>query len=142
MYEAKTKVTDAAVADFIAAVEDPVKRDEALRLDALFRRVTGFTPRMWGPSIIGYGRYHYKYATGHEGDAAATGFSPRKAEHSLYIMPGYTDYGEILDRLGKHRLGKACLYIKSIDKIDLGALEDLIRTGLTDLGKLYPVFPD
>ncbi len=142
MYETKTKVTSITVADFIAAVEDPAKRDEATRLDALFRRVTGFTPRMWGPSIIGYGRYHYRYATGHEGDAAATGFSPRRAEHSLYIMPGYADYGAILDRLGKHRLGKACLYIKSIDRIDLTALEELIGTGLADLAKIYPVFPD
>ena len=141
MAETKTKPTVVSIADFIAAVEPAAKRAESEALDALFRRVTGWEPVMWGPSIIGYGRYHYRYATGHEGDAAATGFSPRKAEHSIYIMPGYQDYGSLLDRLGKHRIGKACLYVRRLEDIDLGVLEELIRTGLADLGKLYPVFP-
>ena len=141
MAETKTKPTVVSVADVIAAVEPAAKRAESEALDALFRRATGWEPVMWGPSIIGYGRYHYRYATGHEGDAAATGFSPRKAEHSIYIMPGYQDYGSLLDRLGKHRIGKACLYVRRLEDIDLGVLEELIRTGLADLGKLYPVFP-
>ena len=139
MAETKTKPTIVSPADFIAAVPDDRNRAEAHQLDALFRRVTGWQPVMWGPSIIGYGSYHYRYDSGREGDAAATGFSPRKAEHSLYIMPGYQDYGDILGRLGKHRLGKACLYIKKLDDIDMAVLEQLVRRGIDDLARLYPV---
>jgi hypothetical protein len=96
---------------------------------------------MWGPSMVGYGSYAYRYESGHGGTALATGFSPRKAELSIYIMPGYQDYGAILTRLGKHRLGKACLYVRKLSDIDLGVLEELIRAGLDDLGKLWPVRP-
>lgn len=141
MPENKTQPTDVAVADFIAAVEPPERRAEAAELDALFRRVTGFAPRMWGPSIIGYGNYHYRYASGREGDAPATGFSPRKAELSLYIMPGYADYGAILSRLGRHRLGKSCLYLRHLADADPEVLADLIRTGLADLDRMWPVMP-
>jgi len=141
MADQKTVPTQVAVADFIAAVENPERRADAVVLEAFFSRVTGFVPQMWGPSIIGFGRYRYRYATGREGIAAATGFSPRKAELSLYIMPGYQEYGAILDRLGKHRLGKACLYIKHLSDIDMGVLEELVRRGLTDLNRLWPVEP-
>lgn len=139
--EAKTKPTDVSVDALLAAVEPPEKRAEAQALDALFRRVTGWQPVVWGPSMIGYGRYHYRYESGREGDALATGFSPRKAEHSIYIMPGYADYGDLLSRLGKHRIGKACLYVKRLSDIDLGVLEEMIRRGLTDLSARYPVTP-
>lgn len=142
MAENKTKPNPVPVADFIAAVEPPARRAEAERLDALFRQVTGFTPAMWGPTIIGYGHYHYRYASGREGDAPATGFSPRKAELSLYIMPGYQDYAALLSRLGKHRLGKSCLYIRHLSEIDMDVLAELIATGLTDLGKFWPVNRD
>ena len=141
MAELKTKPTAITVADFIAAVPDDRKRAEAQVLDAMFRRVTGWQPVMWGPSIIGYGSYHYRYATGHEGDAATTGFSPRKAEHSLYIMPGHQGYADILARLGKHRIGKACLYIKKLDDIDMTVLEELVRRGVDDMAMLYPLTP-
>lgn len=141
MPENKTQPTDVAVADFIAAVEPPERRAEAAELDALFRRVTGFAPRMWGPSIIGYGSYHYRYASGREGDAPATGFSPRKADLSLYIMPGYADYGAILSRLGRHRLGKSCLYLRHLADADPEVLADLIRAGLADLDRMWPVMP-
>ena len=137
----KTQPTDIAPTDFIATIEHDRKRAEATELNALFQRVTGFTPVMWGPSMIGYGRYHYKYATGREGDFLATGFSPRKTAHSIYIMPGYADFGEILSRLGKHKIGNSCLYVNKLADIDLTVLEELIRAGLQDLNSHWPVQP-
>lgn len=139
--ENKTRPTGQAIADFIASVEPPAKQEDARALDHLFRDVTGFEPVMWGPSIIGYGRYHYRYDSGREGDFLATGFSPRKARHSIYIMPGYADYGDILARLGKHKMGKSCLYVNKLADIDLEVLADLIRAGLRDLDKTWPVQP-
>ena len=141
MTENKTRPTDASVADFLAAVEPARKRDDALALDRLFRRVTGWQPRLWGPSIIGYGAYHYVYDSGREGDFLATGFSPRKANLVVYILPGYADFGALLDRLGKHRLGKSCLYINKLSDIDESVLEELIRAGLDDLATRWPVRP-
>jgi hypothetical protein len=126
---------------FLAAVEPAGKREEALALDSFFRRVTGWEPTLWGPSMVGYGRYRYRYDSGREGEALATGFSPRKAEHVLYIMPGYGDHGDILARLGPHRTGKSCLYLKRLDAIDMGALEELVRAGLRDLSARWPVSP-
>ena len=140
MAETKTKPTDVTVADFLAAA-DPGKRADALVLDALFRRVTGFVPRMWGPTMVGYGRYDYVYASGHGGSAMATGFSPRKAEHSIYALSGYADQGAQLARLGKHRIGKACLYVKRLSDIDLVVLEEMIGLGLADLGKRWVITP-
>ena len=137
----KTVPTDVAVEDFIAAVTPERKQDEARQLDALFREVTGYAPRMWGPTIIGYGQYHYVYDSGREGDFLATGFSPRKAQHSIYVMPGYTDFSEILSRLGKHKIGKSCLYVNKLADIDLDVLAELIRAGLDDLDKRWPVQP-
>lgn len=141
MPENKTKPTEITVADFIAAIDDPARRADAIALDALFRRVTGWTPVMWGPSMIGYGAYDYTYASGHSGSSLATGFSPRKAELSIYILPGYQDYGAILARLGKHKTGKSCLYVKRLSDIDTAALEDLVRTGVQDLSAKWPVRP-
>lgn len=137
--ENKTKPTDATVEDFLAGVEPEKKREEARVLDQLFRKVTGWQPVMWGPAIIGYGSYHYKYASGREGDMCATGFSPRKAQHSVYILPGYADFGDYLDRLGKHTIGTSCLYFKKLEDIDLDVLAELIEAGLEDLGQKYPV---
>ncbi len=110
-------------------------------LGRLFREATGFAPQMWGPSIIGYGRYHYRYASGREGDFLATGFSPRKTAHSIYIMPGYADFSGILSRLGKHKLGKSCLYVNKLPDIDLDVLSELIKAGLEYLDSLWPVEP-
>lgn len=141
MAENKTTATDVSVAAFIAAVGPPARRAEAERLDALFRRATGFVPRMWGPSIIGYGRYRYRYASGREGEMCATGFSPRKADLSIYILPGYTDFSLILKDLGPHRLGKSCLYIRRLSDVDEACLERLVRAGLDDLGARWPVQP-
>lgn len=96
---------------------------------------------MWGPSIIGYGKYDYRYKSGREGAFLATGFAPRKAAFSIYIMPGYTDFGDILSRLGKHRTGKSCLYVNKLSDIDPDILAELIRAGLDDLATRWPVRP-
>lgn len=138
----KTQATAADVGRFLEAVAHPVRRADALVLDALFRRVTGWTPRMWGPSMVGYGRYRYVYDSGREGEMLATGFAPRKAALSIYIMPGYADFGDILARLGKHRHGKSCLYVNKLADIDLGVLEELIRAGLDDLARRWEIAPD
>lgn len=137
----KTAATDVRVAAFLAQVEPERRRADAQRLDEIFREVSGFEPRMWGPSIVGYGRYHYKYESGREGDFLATGFAPRKANLVIYIMPGYTDFSAILARLGKHKIGKSCLYINKLDDIDLGVLKELIAAGIEDLGRHWPVEP-
>ncbi|WP_296419441.1 DUF1801 domain-containing protein [Pseudooctadecabacter sp.] len=139
MAENKTKATDHDVTAFLEAVEHPVRRADGLVLDAMFRQITGWTPRMWGPTIVGYGSYDYVYDSGRSGTSLATGFSPRKAALSLYIMPGYQDYSDIRDRLGKHKIGKACLYINKLADVDLSVVEELVRRGVDDLGKKYPV---
>ena len=141
MAENKTQSTGASVAEFIASVDHPGRREDAERLDLIFRETTGFEPRMWGPSLIGYGRYHYRYDSGREGDFLATGFSPRKANMVCYILPGYADFGPILDRLGKHKLGKSCLYLGRLDGVDEDVLRELIAAGLADLRQRYEVFP-
>lgn len=141
MTDNKTQPTAVDPHDFIAGIAHDRRRRDAAILLGLFSRVTGFAPRMWGPSIVGFGRYHYVYASGREGDHLATGFSPRKAAMSVYIMPGYTDFSAILARLGKHKKGKSCLYINKLDDIDLGVLEELIAAGLADLDGKWKVHP-
>ncbi|WP_164659505.1 DUF1801 domain-containing protein [Tropicibacter sp. Alg240-R139] len=137
----KTQPTDADVAAYLARVMPASKAADAVRLDQLFREVTGFQPVMWGEAIVGYGRYHYRYKTGREGDFLATGFAPRKLALSIYIMPGYADFDDILARLGKHKIGKSCLYVNKLADIDLEVLAELIRAGLRDLGNHWPVEP-
>jgi len=141
VYEAKTKPTDVTVEAFLDAVEHPTRRADGIALDQLFREVTGWTPQMWGPTIVGYGSYDYVYKSGHSGTSLATGFSPRKASLSLYIMPGYADFGDILGRLGKHKHGKACLYINKLADVDVDVLRELIQAGLKRLEGNYPVQP-
>jgi len=137
--ENKTKATGVNPSDFVAAVEPEKKRADAQTLLAFFNRVTGLEPMMWGPSMIGYGRYHYKYETGREGEFFLTGFSPRKANLSIYVMPGYR-YGEMEDllaRLGKHKLGKSCLYINKLADVDMDVLEQIVRNGLAYMYENY-----
>jgi len=141
MSENKTQITDVDPVAYIAAVEHPVRRADAEALNAMFRRLTGWKPRMWGPSLIGYGSYHYRYESGREGDMLATGFAPGKARLSLYIMPGYENFHGYLDKLGKHKHGKACLYINKLADVDMAVLEDLVQAGLKDLAAKYPVTP-
>lgn len=141
MAENKTQATKTGVIDFLNGVEPAQRRDDALRLDTIFREVTGFQPVIWGPSIVGYGRYRYVYASGREGDSLATGFSARKANLSIYIMPGYADFVDILARLGKHKTGKSCLYIDKLDDIGENALREVIRAGLKDLATRWQAQP-
>lgn len=141
MAENKTQPTGVPIETFLSGLVPESKREEAHRLDTLFREVTGWTPRMWGPSIVGYGSYHYRYESGREGDFLATGFSPRKARHSIYILPGYHDYAAILVRLGKHKTAKSCLYVNTLADIDLDVLAELIEAGLRDLSTRYEVKP-
>jgi len=144
MAENKTKPTDVSVAEFIDAVEPASKREDAKVLDALFRKVTGLEPQMWGPTMIGYGSYHYKYESGREGDMLRTGFSPRKAKHSLYLMGGYCDEitakhrEDALSRLGKYKTGASCLYVNKLADIDLDVLEEMIRADWDTMNRLYP----
>jgi hypothetical protein len=140
MSTAKTLPTAVDPASWIAGLPTARQREEGAELDALFRRATGWTPAMWGPSIVGYGRYDYTYPTGRSGTMAATGFSPRKPDHVLYVVTGYSAHAPTLERLGHHRIGKSCLYLRTIRGLDLSALEDLIRQGLNDLRQHYPVF--
>ncbi|WP_170583099.1 DUF1801 domain-containing protein [Ruegeria arenilitoris] len=135
----KTVPTDQSVHEFLAAILPDARAAEAQRLNTLFETVTGFQPVMWGPSIVGYGRYDYRYKSGWEGTFLATGFSPRKAAFSIYIMPGYSDFGSILARLGKHKTGKSCLYVNKLSDIDEDVLAELIRAGLDDLSSRWPI---
>jgi len=141
MAQNKTQATDMPVTDFLNAVDPERRRLDGLRLNEIFQDVTGWTPRMWGPTIVGYGEYHYKYDSGREGDFLATGFSPRKASLSLYIMPGYHDLSPWLARLGKHKLGKSCLYINKLADVDETVLAEIIAEGLRDLSARWPVKP-
>jgi len=126
MADNKTKPTKQSVAAFIDAVTDENRRADAKALVKLMRRATGETPKMWGPSIIGFGSYHYRYETGREGDMPLAGFSPRKAATVLYVMSGLGDSEALLAKLGKHTIGKACLYIKKLADVDQKVLEALV----------------
>lgn len=130
-----------AVESYLAQVEPQRRNAEAAELNALFREVTRWEPVLWSGSMIGYGSYDYTYASGHSGTWLATGFAPRKAKLSIYIMPGYADYGSILSRLGKHKMGKSCLYLNKLQDADIDVLAELIRAGLRDLAKKWPVKP-
>lgn len=139
MPELKTKPTEMSVEAFLDAAEPESRRAEGRALDALFRRATGWQPRLWGPSIIGYGRYRYTYDSGHSGESCAAGFSPRKSEIVVYALPGAGQIGPLLARLGKHRTGKSCLYIRKLSDIDLAVLEEIVLAGLADLGSRHEV---
>jgi hypothetical protein len=138
MAETKTKPTEVSVDAFIDAVVDPVRREDAKAVRAMMERVTGEPARMWGPSIIGFGSYHYRYDSGHEGDACRLGFSPRRAELALYVLTGAPEQDAQLARLGKHRTGKACLYVKKLADVDMAVLEEITRGALAYMDAKYP----
>lgn len=123
----KTVKNNAVVKDFLNAVENEKRRKDSFVILELMERVTGEKAVMWGSSIVGFGSYHYKYASGQEGDWPITGFSPRKQNMSLYIMTGFAAYNDLLIKLGKYKTGKACLYINKLEDVDLNVLEELIR---------------
>ncbi|HYN86921.1 MAG TPA: DUF1801 domain-containing protein, partial [Ardenticatenaceae bacterium] len=127
MSDTKMKPTPASVEAFLNGVEDETKRADCYALLALMREVTGQEPRLWGDSIVGFGSYHYRYASGREGDSPLTGFSPRKQNLTIYITAGFDAYDELLDRLGRFKIGKSCLYVKRLDDVDRNVLRDLVR---------------
>jgi hypothetical protein len=138
MYEPKTKETDNSVIEFIETVESEKKKADAYQLLEIFEEVTGFEAKMWGPSIIGFGSYHYKYASGHEGDAPLVGFSPRKAKISLYLAYESEEREKLLANFGKHTKGKACVYVNKVADIDINVLKDLIKLTVKSFQHLYP----
>lgn len=132
MAENKTKQTDASVEAFLETVAGDEKRQDSRTLIDLLQSVSGFEPKMWGGSIIGFGSYHYKYDSGREGDAPLLGFSPRKQALTLYLTYGFEQHADLLQRLGKHSVGKACLYIKRLSDVDLPTLRELIERTLAE----------
>lgn len=138
MSKLKTKQNNASVTEFIKSVENETRRRDCRQLLELMRKVTGKRPKMWGSSMVGYGRYHYRYASGHEGDWFVTGFSPRKQDLTVYIMPGFTKYEKLLAKLGKHRTGKSCLYLKKLEDVDLKILEQIVERSVEDMARIYP----
>ena len=138
MAENKTQATDADVTAFIERVTDETQRADAHVIAAMMARLSGEPPKMWGPSIIGFGRYHYKYDSGREGNSPRIGFSPRKGQTVLYLTDGYADKEAQLARLGKHKLGKSCLYIKRLSDVDMAVLEEMVIETLAYVAQTYP----
>ncbi|QQS35841.1 MAG: DUF1801 domain-containing protein [Ignavibacteriales bacterium] len=130
MYELKTKLNDASVQKFLNSVKDEKQREDSFVILDIMTTITKQPPKMWGPSIIGFGSYHYKYESGHEGDMCLTGFSPRKQSLTLYILPGFEKNKDLMEKLGKYKTGKSCLYIKKLEDVDMKVLKDLIKRGL------------
>jgi|SRR5580704_13245053 hypothetical protein len=137
MAELKTKPTAQSVEGFIKNLPEEKLRKDCLTILRLMQKITGMPPKMWGPSIIGFGQYHYKYESGHEGDICLTGFSPRKANLSLYVLAGFPGQATLLEQLGKHKAGKGCLYIKKIEDVDTAILETLIKRSFDFMKKKH-----
>ncbi len=138
MAELKTKETDRSVEAFLAAIPEAEMRKDCQVIAQIMERVVKTKPKMWGDSVVGFGTYHYRYASGREGDWYLTGFSPRKNALTLYIMAGFTQYDAFMDKLGKYKTGKSCLYVKRLSDIDLSVLEELIEASADYVSKQYP----
>jgi len=138
MVKNKTTETQSSVIDFVNTVDDEVKRNDSLELITIMQKITGSQAKMWGPSIIGFGSYHYKYASGHEGDAPLAGFSPRKNAISLYLYLTEENREDLLPKLGKFKPSKGCIYIKKLADIDVEILKKMISLSVENLKKLYP----
>jgi hypothetical protein len=136
MSDLKTRPTNASVKKFLDGV-DPKRRDDCLALVDIMQKITGEKPRMWGPSIVGFGSYHYTYASGREGDWPLCGFSPRKQNLTLYIMTGFSKYDELLENLGKHSTGVSCLYIKRLDDVHVPTLKKLIKSSVAHVRRTH-----
>jgi hypothetical protein len=136
MGEAKTRPTKASVTGFLKGIPDERQRRDALTILAMIRDLTKARPEMWGANIVGFGRYRYTYADGTQAEWPIAAFSPRKRELTLYLTPGFTRYGELLEKLGKHKTGKTCLYIKKLEDVHLPTLKTLIRKSIIDLKRL------
>jgi len=138
MAQNKTQPTPQKVSEFIAGIEDTRKRAECRELMKLMRETTGKRAKMWGASIVGFGNYHYKYASGREGDFFLTGFSPRKQALTIYIINGFEPHTELMQKLGKFKVGKSCLYVKTLDDIDRSILTKLVKASVAYMRKKYP----
>jgi hypothetical protein len=136
--ENKTKPTDDSVTQYLNQVENDRKRDDSFRILKMMGEVTGEEPVMWGSSIVGFGSYHYKYESGREGDMPLTGFAPRKQSLTLYIMDGFEEYDELLTKLGKHKTGKACLYITKLEDVDQEVLRELLEKSVDHMKNTNP----
>jgi hypothetical protein len=137
MADIRTKPNAASVTAFLNGLEDPRQRADARKLSAMMRAATGARPKMWGDSIVGFGSYHYRYASGREGDWPLVGYSPRKQNLSIYIMPGLERFDALLQRLGKFRTGKSCLYVKRLADVDEQVLDRLVRESVAWMRKKY-----
>jgi hypothetical protein len=138
MAENKTKPTDKSVTEFLESVEDKTKREDSFKLVELMQEITGEEPKMWGPTMVGFGTYHYKYESGREGDAMRVGFSPRKANLVLYIIAGFAEEQGLLNKLGKHSTGKSCLYIKKLADVDMAVLREMVERSVKYMSEHYP----
>ena len=133
MAEQKTKPTNQSVKEFLNEISEPERRADCFAVAQIMEEISGEKPKMWGPSIVGFGSYHYKYASGREGDWPMMGFSPRKKDLTLYIMMGFERHADLMEKLGKHSTGKSCLYIKRLSDVHIPTLKKLIKIGLKDL---------
>lgn len=138
MSDLKTTPNDASVEAFLNSIEHDKRREDCFAMLRIMKELTGEEPRMWGPSVVGFGNYHYKYESGREGDWFLTGFSPRKQNLTLYIMSGFYHYDELLKKLGKHKTGKACLYINKLEDVDMDILRQMIRESVKMMKERYP----
>jgi hypothetical protein len=138
MSDLKTKPTDASVAEHLARIADPSRRQDCEAVVDLMRRVTGEEPKIWGTGMIGFGTYRYRYETGREGDWPLAGFASRKDSLTLYIMAGVDRFPALLQKLGKHKTGKGCLYVKRLSDVDTRVLEELVRNSVEHVRKTYP----
>ncbi len=138
MAEVKTKPTGLSVRSYLDAIGDETRRKDCKAISALMKRVTGCAPKMWGPSIVGFGSYHYEYASGHSGDMLLAGFSSRGREIAIYLMGGSENAQKLFEALGRHRRGKSCLYIRRLDDVDLPVLERLVALSCAETRRRYP----
>lgn len=137
MAKNKTEPTKASVTGFINSIDDPQRKADVRKVASIMRKVTGKRAKMWGSSIVGFGTYHYRYDSGREGDFMLTGFSPRKQALTIYIMSGFAKYGALMKKLGKHKTGKSCLYIKRLSDVDEAVLQRLIEESVKYMRKNY-----
>ena len=133
----KTKPTNASVEDFLQNIDNAQRREDCVELLKIFSEVTGEAARMWGDNMVGFGKYQYQYKSGHEGEWFLTGFSPRKQNLTIYIMTGFQNYEDLLEKLGKHKTSSSCLYIKKLEDVDREILRELIRRSVEDMKKRY-----
>lgn len=138
MAELKTKATKASVVKFIKGIKDEQVRNDCIKIIDIMKKATKSEPKMWGTSIVGFGTYHYKYASGHEGEWFLAGFSPRKQNLTLYIMSGFDEYDSLMRKLGKHATGKSCLYIKRLEDVDMKVLKELVTKSVKHMQKANP----